>query len=129
MVMAARILVGLMALFFGSMGVGFWLKLETQALGFGLQNAVEASNLVGRAAVRADFGSFFLTVALLCAYAAWKRNGAAAVGAALLFGIALLGRIVSVLLDGPAPGGVFPMGVEAVSVAILLWARSVWKAA
>lgn len=125
--MAARVLVGIMALFFGSMGVGFWFNLETQAVGFGLQNAVEATNLVGRAAVRADFGSFFLTVAVLCAYATWKRCGSAAVGAALLFGIALLGRIVSVALDGPAPGGFFPMGVEAVSVAILLWARSVWK--
>ena len=51
------------------------------------------------------------------------------IGAALLFGIALLGRIVSVVLDGPAPGGTTPMVVEAVSVAILLWARGVWKAA
>lgn len=127
--LATRILVGLMALFFGAMGAGFWFNLETQAAGFALQNAVEATNLVGRASVRADFGSFFLTVAVLCAYAAWKRNGSAAVGAALLFGIALLGRVVSILLDGPAPGGAFPMGVEAVSVAILLWARSVWKRA
>ena len=127
--MAARVLVGIMALFFGAMGVGFWFSLESQAAGFGLQAAVDAANLIGRASVRADFGSFFLTVGVLCVYAAWKRCGSAAVGAALLFGIALLGRIVSVLLDGPAPGGFMPMGVEAVSVAILLWARSVWKTA
>lgn len=127
--LAARILVGLMALLFGAMGVGFWFSLESQAAGFGLQNAVEAANLIGRASVRADFGSFFLTVGALCAYAAWKRCGSAAVGAALLFGIALLGRIVSVLIDGPATGGTPPMVVEAVSVAVLLWARHVWKKA
>lgn len=129
MTLATRILVGLMALFFGAMGVGFWFNLEGQAAGFGLQAAVDAGNLIGRASVRADFGSFFLTVGVLCAYAAWKRCGSAAVGAALLFGIALTGRIVSVAFDGPAPGGTPPMVVEAVSVAILLWARSVWKKA
>jgi hypothetical protein len=92
--MVARVLVGIMALFFGAMGAGFWLNLETQAAGFGLQGAVEASNLIGRMSVRADFGSFFLTIGILCGYAVWKRSGSAAVGAALLFGIALLGRIV-----------------------------------
>ena len=69
----------------------------------------------------------FLTTGILCGYAAWKRSGSAAVGAALLFGIALLGRLVSIALDGPAPGGTPPMVIEAVCVAILLWARSVWK--
>lgn len=129
MILATRILVGLMALFFGAMGAQFWFSLDSQAAAFGLQGAVDAANLIGRASVRADFGSFFLTVCILCAYAAWKRNGSAAVGAALLFGLALMGRILSILLDGPAPGGTPPMVVEAACVAILLWARSVWKKA
>lgn len=129
MTLAARIIVGLMVFVFGSVGVGFWFNLETQAVGFALQGAVDAANTLGRASVRADFGSFFLTVAILCGFAAWKRSGAAASGAALLFGLALLGRVVSILIDGPAPGGYVPMGVEAVSVAILLWARGVWKSA
>ncbi len=127
--LAARIVVGLMVLVFGSVGLGFWFSLETQAVGFALQGAVDGANLLGRASVRADFGAFFLTVAVLCGYAAWKRSGAAATGAALMFGLALLGRILSILLEGPAPGGVMPMGVEAVSVLVLLWARSVWKKA
>lgn len=127
--LAARIVVGLMVLVFGSVGLGFWFSLETQAVGFALQGAVDGANLLGRASVRADFGAFFLTVAVLCGYAAWKRSGAAATGAALMFGLALLGRILSILLEGPAPGGTPPMVVEAVSVAILLWARSVWKKA
>jgi hypothetical protein len=127
--LAARIVVGLMVLVFGSVGLGFWFSLETQAVGFALQGAVDGANLLGRASVRADFGAFFLTVAVLCGYAAWKRSGAAATGAALMFGLALLGRILSILLEGPAPGGFMPMGVEAVSVLVLLWARSVWKTA
>jgi hypothetical protein len=32
-------------------------------------------------------------------------------------------------MDGPAPGAVPPMVVEAVSVAILMWARSIWTKA
>ncbi len=125
MYIAARALVGLMALLFLYMGLGFWFSLDSRAAEF----AIEASNALGRASIRADFGSFFLTVGVLCGYASWKRCGSAAAGAALLFGLALLGRIVTIILEGKAPGAVPPMVVEAVSVGILLWARSVWKQA
>ncbi len=122
---AARGLVGLMGLFFLSMGLGFWFSLDDRAAQF----AIEASSALGRASIRADFGSFFLTVGILCGYASWKRCGAAAAGAALLFVLALLGRIVTIILEGQAPGAIPPMVVEAVSVGILLWARNVWAAA
>ena len=80
---AARALVGLMGLFFLSMGLGFWFSLDDRAAQF----AIEASSALGRASIRADFGSFFLTVGVLCGYASWKRCGVAAAGAALLFGL------------------------------------------
>lgn len=123
--MIARILVGLMALFFLAMGLQFWFALDAGAAQF----QIEAANALGRASIRADFGAFFLSFSLFCGYAAWKQCGAAAAAAALLFGLALAGRLVTILLEGAAPGAVPPMVIEAVSVAILLWARASWKKA
>ena len=123
--MIARGLVGLMALFLFAMGVQFWFALDASAAQF----QIEAAGALGRASIRADVGAFFLSVGLFCAYAAWKQCGGAAAAAALLFGLALLGRLVTLAMDGPAPGAVPPMVVEAVSVAILMWARSIWTKA
>lgn len=120
--MIVRILVGLVALFFIVMGLGFWFSLDSQIVGF----AISPDNVLGRASIRADFGGFFLGGGLMAAYAAWKMCRTAAAGAMLLLGLALVGRILSILLDGPAPGGIPPMVVEAVCVAILVWARRVW---
>lgn len=121
----AQILVGLFALFFLAMGLLFWFSLDSQAAGF----AVAPDNILGRASIRADFGGFFLTGGLLAAYAALKRHGGAALVGALMLMLALTGRIISLLLDGPAPGGISPMVVELVSATLLLWARSVWAKA
>ena len=123
--MIARALVGLMALFFFAMGVLFWVSLDTQAAQFQIQ----AAGALGNASIRADFGSFFLSAGLFCGYAAWKQHGEAALAAATLFGLALLGRLVTIVLEGAAPGAVQPMVVEAICVAILLWARSGWAKA
>jgi hypothetical protein len=76
--MVARILVGLMAAFYFLMGVLFWFQLDTQAANF----AVDAVGELGRASIRADFGSFFLSIGILCAYASWKQYGAATGAAA-----------------------------------------------
>lgn len=121
--MITRILVGLMALFFFFMGTQFWFALDAGAAQF----HIEAVNALGRASIRADFGAFFFSFSLFCGYAAWKQCGAAALAAAVLFGLALAGRLVTILMEGAAPGAVPPMVIEAVSVAILLWARASWK--
>ena len=123
--MIARILVGLMAAFFFAMGLLFWFQLDAQTAQF----QIKAAGLLGNASIRADFGSFFLSVGIFCGYASWKKSGGAAAAAALLFGLALLGRGLTIILEGAAPGAIEPMVVEAVSVAILLWARSGWKTA
>jgi hypothetical protein len=123
MQMVSRILVGLVGAFFFVMGLMFWFSLDTQVVGF----AIEPSNVLGRASIRADFGGFFLAGGIMGLYAAWKQCRMAAAGAMLLLGLALAGRIISILLDGPAPGGIPPMVVEAVCVAILAWARSGWR--
>lgn len=122
---APRILVALVAAFFIVMGLQFWFALDSAVQGFGFG----PEGLIGRASVRADVGGFFIGGGLIAAHAAWRRCAMCAGAAATLVGIALLGRIVSLVLDGAAPGGTPPMVVEAVMLVILLWARKSWRAA
>ncbi len=125
MAIVVRILVGLVAALFIFMAFGFWFALDQTIAGF----AVTPDNILGRASIRADFGGFFFGVGLMSAMACWRRSRAYAFGAMLLLILALAGRIVSLVLDGVAPGGTEPMVVEALSIAILAWARHDWKAA
>ncbi|HMT44109.1 MAG TPA: DUF4345 family protein [Chakrabartia sp.] len=120
-----RILVALAALFFLFMGVQFWFALDTAAQSFGLSPV----GLIGRASIRADVGGLFIGGGLIMLHAAWKQCRMCAGAAATIVGVALLGRFITVALDGMPPGGVPPMVVEAVIIAILLWARSSWKRA
>ncbi len=123
MAIIVRILVGLIAAFFLVMAAGFWFALDQTIAGF----AVSPESALGRASIRADFGGFFIGVGVMSAMACWRQSRTYAFGALLLLSFALAGRAVSLLLDGPAPGGVEPMVVEAACIAVLAWARGVWK--
>ena len=123
MAQASRILVGLVAAFFIFMGLNFWFMLDTAVTSFGFG----PDGLIGRASVRADVGGFFLGGGIIAAMAAWKRCSTLATASLILVATAITGRIVSLVLDGAAPGGTPPMVVEAVMIAILLWARSQWR--
>ncbi len=125
MALLPRILVALAALFFLFMGVQFWFALDGVAQTFGLT----PEGLTGRASIRADVGGLFIGGGLIMAHAAWRQCAMCAGAAATIVGVALVGRIVTILLDGLAPGAVPPMVVEAVIVAVLLWARASWKRA
>jgi hypothetical protein len=45
----------------------------------------------------------------------------------VLISTAILGRLIGVLMDGSGPGVWGPIGVEAVMIGVLLWARQVWR--
>lgn len=120
-----RILVGLIALFMLVQGLGFWFRIDLMNGLF----ALSTLNDLGYASIRADFGGFFLGVALFSGYAAWHRDGHFALSAAILFIIAFVGRAISLGFEGPVTGGVPPMIFESVSAAVLLWARHIWQSA
>lgn len=122
MTIITRIAVGLVAALFLYVGIGIWFNFDETIAGLGLAT----ENPLGRAAVRADFGALFFGVGGMSAMAAWRMSRTYAFGALILLCIALTGRIVSLLLEGPAPGGTTPMMVEAMSIAILASARLVW---
>jgi hypothetical protein len=125
MVLLARLLIALIAVFFLVSGLGFWFAHDQLTAQF----AIQTQDVLGRASIRADFGGFFLGVGIMSAMAAWRQSPAWATGAALLLGLAFVGRVVSIMADGPATGGTVPMLVEAGAIAILLWGRSVWRTA
>jgi hypothetical protein len=124
MTQISRILVGLLAAFYLLIGIQYWFMFDQAAATFHLST----TDLFARANIRADMGVTFFGIGILSAMAAWKKGRAYAWGAMLLLSIALVGRIVSMLIDGPAPGGTMPMIVEALSIAILYWGYSSWKA-
>ncbi|MXO91750.1 DUF4345 family protein [Pontixanthobacter aquaemixtae] len=117
--LTALIFVG--GLFFFITGMNFLFNPAEAGAGFGL-NATDSSGL---AAMRADFTAFFVIAAICMLIGAWKRNGDLLLVPAGLFGIALLGRIISMLSDGTVEGFWLPMTIEAVTVIVLLIASRV----
>jgi hypothetical protein len=79
----------------------------------------------GLAVLRADFPAFFFVGGGAMIWGAWRRNGDLLLIPALLFGIALFGRCVSLAADGAYPEFWVPMLVEAVAVLLTLIASRV----
>lgn len=119
MILLARILAALAALFGIVLGLGFLFHpVEAGAMFFLTPNGIP-----GLAVLRADMTAFFLTGGILAAVAAWRQDQTLLIAPIMLFAIAIIGRTVSLVIDGVTPGAFFPMTVEALLVAGLLFAR------
>jgi hypothetical protein len=103
-------------LLFLGLGLQFLLMPASAAASF----ALAADGAAGLAVLRADFPALFFVGGGAMIWGAWKRNGDLLLIPAALFGIALLGRCVSAVADGTAPGFWWPMLVEAVAVLLTL---------
>ena len=119
----ARLLVGLVGAASLLAGLTFWFNMEALLTDFG----IETAGLVGRATVRADMGGLFLTIAVMALMAAWKRSRMWALGALVPLCAAIVGRLIGVVADGAGSGIWPPIMVEAFSIAVLVWARSIWR--
>lgn len=115
-VLTAIIFVG--GLFFIITGLGFFLTPGNQAAGFGMS----AEGAQGLSTLRADMTAFFLLAGFGMVWGAWRRNGDLLTVSAALFGIAFIGRLVSLFADGMYDGWWQPMLVEFVAVVLNLWA-------
>ncbi|MGN6499087.1 MAG: hypothetical protein ACTHKM_02955 [Tsuneonella sp.] len=103
-------------LLFLVLGLQFLLMPASAAIGFGLS----ADGPMGLAVLRADFPALFFVGGGAMIWGAWKRNGDLLLIPALLFGIALFGRCVSLAADGAADAFWLPMLVEASAVLLTL---------
>lgn len=108
-------------LLFLVLGLQFLFMPTDIAPGFGLA----ADGPKGLAVLRADFPALFFVGGGAMIWGAWRRNGDLLLIPALLFGIALFGRCVSLVADGTYPQFWFPMLVEAIAVVLTLTASRV----
>lgn len=104
--------VGVLGLLLAAM---FLLRTEPAAAKFGLQ----ALGPLGLASLRADLVALFGAVGILSLMGAVRDRGDLLMAPLILLGLALAGRIVSLLMTGLSPDLIPPMAVEVVLVAIL----------
>ena len=104
---------GLMYLFIGA---GFLVNPVAAGSDFGMA----ADGNQGLAAMRADMTAFFYVGGGAMIWGAWKRRGDPLLISAALFGIAFIGRLVSVIADGTYANWAIPMAVEAATVLLCL---------
>jgi hypothetical protein len=117
-----RIIVGLIGIV-ALLGVNpHWFNLDDLAS----ERGIEAIGAIGRANVRADVGGLFLAIALFALLAAAKQSRTWLLAAILVVGSALLGRFVSVAIDGYAARVGPPMLTEAAIIAIFVLAYWAW---
>lgn len=117
MIWAARIAVALAGLF--SLAMGAMAILTPVDLGNAL--GLAAQSPLGLNALRADMGSFFLASALACGLALFAGRPNWLLGAAALYGLAVTGRFIGIIVEGPPPGVLQPVIIELVMVALLVF--------
>ena len=122
MVIVSRILVAIIGVI-ALLGVGqHWFDLDAVAIERGMQ----AVGDIGRANLRADVGGLFLGISGLTLFAAVRQHQGAILAAIVLLGATLIGRFVSIAIDGYSAPVAPPMIVEAVLIAILLFVYRAW---
>ena len=123
MIPVSRILVaaiGILAL----LGVGqHWFDLD----GVFAERGMQAVGDIGRANLRADVGGLFLAIACFTLFAAARQNRHALLAAALMLFATLLGRFVSVALDGYSVRVGPPIFIELALIVILFSIYRVWR--
>lgn len=122
MIIISRILIAIIG-GFALLGAGqHWFGLDAVAAERGMQ----AVGDIGRANLRADVGGLFLGVSCLTLFAAARQHQGAILAAGVLLGATLLGRFVSIAIDGYSAAIAPPIVVEAILIAILLFVYRAW---
>ncbi|MEQ8771785.1 MAG: DUF4345 family protein, partial [Erythrobacter sp.] len=79
----------------------------------------------GLSSLRGDFFAYFVVAGGCLLIGAWKRRGDFLLVAGAIFGLTFLARAYSLVVDGFYVNWVMPMGVEAVTVILILIASRV----
>ena len=112
----ARVAAAAVGLFGLVMGIHFWID----PIAAGAILGISGQGVLGLATLRADLGSLFGVSAILSFAAAYRADDKYLIAPILLFALALLGRFLTVIVNGMAPVEVQPMAVEAILVAVLV---------
>jgi hypothetical protein len=125
MVLASRIWVSLIGLLSILSVMPHWFRVE----GLVSERGVQALGLIGRANVRADMGGIFLAIGVLALIASYRRSTTWLLATIIVPACALLGRFLSIVLDGYEQRVLEPIIVEFVVLALLGLAYRIWKKA
>lgn len=116
MILTLRALLFVGGLFFVLMGIGFMID----PVGSGADFGIAPQGVMGLASIRADMTAFFVIAGGCLLWGAWARKGDPLLVSAGLMAIALIGRFVTLAVDGPHDEFWMPMVVEAVTVVLAL---------
>jgi hypothetical protein len=105
-----RVALGLIGVFAFVLAAQFWIHPAQTGAPLGLSG----QGVLGLATLRADLGSLFAANAILSIAAAIRNDGRLVIAPLLLIGLALLGRFVTVAVDGWTASSARPILVEAV---------------
>ncbi|MBO6667886.1 DUF4345 family protein [Parvibaculum sp.] len=114
MIWLGRIAVVLVGLF--SLGMGIMTFADPAQVGEAL--GIGALSPLGANALRADIGAFFLASGLAAILALFAGRSQWMWGAAALYGLAVIGRLLGILVEGAPEGVVQPIVIELVLVAL-----------
>lgn len=118
MIWIARIAAALVGLF--SLVAGGMMILSPTEMGASL--GLGALSPIGLNALRADLGAFFLASAIAAGVALFGARPQWLLGAAVLYGLAFLGRLFGVAVDGAPEEIAQPLIVEATMVVLSVYA-------
>jgi uncharacterized membrane protein (UPF0136 family) len=122
-ILISRCFVGLIGLMSLLALNAHWLRVDALAA----ERGIQAVGLIGAANIRADVGGLFLAIGLFALVAAWKRSQTWLLATILLPSCALLGRFVSLALDGYDPRMLQPIIVELVVIGLLTSIFFYWR--
>lgn len=114
-----RILVGLVGAAAVLLALRIWMAPAQVAENLGL---VGMGGL-GRATLRADVGGFFGAAGVMALAGAIRNDRRLLTAPLVMIGLALTGRVITLLTGGVTPAQVPPMMIEAVLVVILAGGR------
>ena len=114
LVLRALLFVG--GLFFVLMGIGFLLD----PVGSGADFGIAPQGTLGLASMRADMTAFFVVAGGCMIWGGWARKGDPLLVTAALMAIAIIGRLYTLIVNGPHDDWFVPIIVEAVTVILAL---------
>jgi hypothetical protein len=123
MLLASRIWVSIIGVLSILTVFSHWFRVE----GLVGERGVQALGLIGRANVRADMGGMFLAIGILGLIASYKRSTSWLLATIIVVASALLGRFVSIGLDGYEQRVAQPIIVEVLVLSLLILAHQIWK--
>ncbi len=121
--MALRLLLGIVGLMSVLGTWQHWFRIENLRTERGL----EALSIIGRANIRADVGGIFLVIGLFALLAAWQKDARWSLAGAMTVSAALLGRFVSLLIDGTNGPVFLPIAIEAIVAVLFVAAWWSWR--